>query len=124
MIKCPKCNRQYHRDEIMNELRETIRSEMIKRAPCRYCQKGELYRQTNRKENNMKKRRRPQLKLHQLMKFLRKFPPNSKLTCAPSMLNIDEIQSKQEFIDHTRALKLVSIEVGRNEITFGYIEEE
>ncbi len=50
MIKCPKCNRDYDRDEILNELRETIRSEMIKRAPCRYCQKGELYIQTNKEE--------------------------------------------------------------------------
>ena len=71
----------------------------------------------------MKKRRRPQLKLHQLMKFLRKFPPNLKLACAPSMLNIDEPPKTQEFIDNTRALKLVSIEVGRKEITFGYVEE-
>ena len=73
----------------------------------------------------MTKRRRPQLKLHQLMKFLRKLPPNSKLTCAPSMLNIDEIQSKQEFIDSTRALKLVSVDYSKkpNEITFGYVEE-
>ncbi|KKL72813.1 hypothetical protein LCGC14_2081090, partial [marine sediment metagenome] len=62
---------------------------------------------------------------HQLMKFLRKFPPNSKLMCAPSMLNIDEPPTTQEFIDDTRALKLVSIEylASRQEITFGYVEE-
>ncbi|KKM26341.1 hypothetical protein LCGC14_1585740 [marine sediment metagenome] len=73
----------------------------------------------------MKKRQRPQLKLHQLMKFLRKLPPNSKLMCGPSMLNIDEPPKTQEFIDDTRALKLVSIEYSArpNEITFGYVEE-
>ena len=73
----------------------------------------------------MKKRRRPQLKLKKLLEFLHKLPPDCKLMCGPSMLNIDEPPARQEFIDENRALKLVCVEylASRKEITFGYVEE-
>jgi len=68
----------------------------------------------------MATRNRPQITVGELIDFMSKYPKDTLVYSAPSMINLDEPEATQEFIldDHT---PVVAVEYGSNELTIGYI---
>lgn len=62
-------------------------------------------------------KKRPQVKVKDAIKFLKRFNGNLPIFIAPSMLSIDP---DREFIDDERAVKCVEIEGSDEGVTFGY----
>lgn len=67
-------------------------------------------------------RNRPQLTVGELIDFILKLPKETLVYSAPSMINLDEPEETQEFIDLEHA-PVVAIESCDGEFTMGYIDE-
>ena len=65
-------------------------------------------------------RNRPQLTIGELIDFMSKYPRNTLVYSAPSIINVDEPEETQEFIEmeHT---PVVAVEHSVGELTIGYI---
>ncbi len=72
-------------------------------------------------------RKRPQLKVKDLKLILKKFDQNAPIFLASSIVNLDEPQRTQEFIDSDRKVKCVAIEYYPGNLklgmTLGWAEE-
>lgn len=72
-------------------------------------------------------RKRPTLTVGELMDYLKNVNPKAKIFLAPSLLNLDEPQATQEFIDDDNRKKCVAVESScpisqTKRVTLGYAE--
>ena len=67
---------------------------------------------------------RPQITVGEAIKFLNEYPDDLLIFCATSLVNIDEPEETQEFIEDDRKRPCVAIEGTRHNgyITFGFVE--
>lgn len=67
-------------------------------------------------------RRRPQMMANRLVAFIKKHSrAKSRIFAAPSVVNLDEPPTTQEFINWDKTKKVVSIEWNGSDFTIGFV---